>query len=78
MLAGIADLLGRAGAPAAEVEHVIHATTLVGNAIIERRRTARTALLTTAGFRDVLGLAREFRYDIYETNLARCQELPAL
>ena len=46
-------------------EHVIHGTTLVINAVIERRG-ARTALITTRGFRDVLEMRREIRYDIYD------------
>jgi N-methylhydantoinase A len=40
----------------------------VGNAIIERKG-ARTALVTTAGFKDVLTFGREFRYDIYDSHL---------
>lgn len=44
---------------------VIHATTLITNLIIERKG-AKTGLLTTAGFRDILELAREVRYDIYD------------
>jgi N-methylhydantoinase A len=44
---------------------VIHGTTLVTNAIIERKGE-RTALVTTAGFRDVLEIRREHRYDMYD------------
>lgn len=44
---------------------VIHATTLVTNVILERKG-AKTALLATAGFRDVLEMAREVRYDLYD------------
>ncbi|MEJ2096803.1 MAG: hydantoinase/oxoprolinase family protein [Deltaproteobacteria bacterium] len=44
---------------------VIHGTTLVINAIIERKG-AKTALITTQGFRDVLELGREIRYDAYD------------
>lgn len=47
------------------LEEVIHGTTLVINAIIERKG-ARTGLLTTAGFRDVLELGREIRYAAYD------------
>jgi len=52
-------------------EEIIHATTLVANALIERKG-AVTALLTTAGFRDALEIGREQRYDLYDLNL----ELP--
>ncbi|MCP4367870.1 MAG: hydantoinase/oxoprolinase family protein [Deltaproteobacteria bacterium] len=47
------------------VEEVIHGTTLVINAIIERKG-AQTGLITTKGFRDVLELGREIRYDAYD------------
>jgi N-methylhydantoinase A len=52
----------------ATVDSVVHATTLVGNAIIEQR-SFRTALVTSEGFIDVLSLRREFRYDIYDPHL---------
>lgn len=48
-----------------EVENVIHATTLVTNTLIERKG-AKTALMTTKGFRDVPEIGREWRYDIYD------------
>ena len=44
---------------------VIHATTLLTNVILERKG-ARTGLLATEGFRDVLEFARELRYDVYD------------
>ena len=47
------------------LEEVVHGTTLVINAIIERKG-ARTGLLTTRGFRDVLELGREIRYAAYD------------
>jgi N-methylhydantoinase A len=47
------------------VEEIIHGTTLVINAIIERKG-ARTALITTKGFRDILELGREKRSDAYD------------
>ena len=47
------------------VEEIIHGTTLVINAIIERKG-ARTGLITTRGFRDVLELGREIRYAAYD------------
>jgi N-methylhydantoinase A len=48
-----------------ETEHLIHGTTLVINAVIERKG-AKTALITTKGFRDSLEMRREIRYDIYD------------
>ena len=50
---------------AERLEEIIHGTTLVINAILERKG-ARTALLTTQGFRDVLELGRELRYAPYD------------
>src|SRR5919204_5733439 len=61
----LADALARAGASPDRVQHVIHGTTLVTNAIIQRNG-ARTALLTTKGFRDAYEIAREHRYDLYD------------
>ncbi|MBO0707367.1 MAG: hydantoinase/oxoprolinase family protein [Candidatus Dormibacteraeota bacterium] len=69
---GVTELLRRAGGDGAgAVREVVHGTTLVPNALIERTG-ARVALLTTAGFRDVLAIRREHRYDLYDLNL----ELP--
>ena len=48
-----------------DVETAIHGTTLITNALIERKG-AKTALITTKGFRDILEMAREMRYDIYD------------
>ena len=55
---------GRARSPRAW-PRLIHGTTLVTNALIERKG-ARTGLLTTAGFRDALEIGREGRYDMYD------------
>lgn len=64
-LRGLAELCAGAGIGLAQVGAVIHATTLVTNAIIEHTG-ARTALLTTEGFRDTLEMGKEQRYDIYD------------
>src|SRR5690242_16028736 len=52
----------------AERGTLIHGTTLVTNALIERKG-APTALLTTAGFRDAVEIGREHRYELYDLNL---------
>ncbi len=62
---GLTALLREHGLPAAGVTAVIHGTTLVTNTLIERRG-ARTGLITTRGFRDILEIGREKRYDIYD------------
>lgn len=61
----IRETLAANALSAGDVGRFIHGTTLVTNAIIERKG-ARTALLATAGFRDVLELAREHRYELYD------------
>lgn len=65
VLTGVASILSSAGVAAADVRHVIHGTTLVANAVIERRG-AKVALITTEGFRDILQIGTEWRYDIYD------------
>ncbi len=63
---GIQELLKRRGSDfMPHLEEMIHGTTLVINAIIERKG-ASTGLITTKGFRDVLELGREIRYDAYD------------
>ena len=68
-LAGLSDLLEAVGVDIADVGHVVHGTTLVTNAIIERSG-ARLGLLTTRGFRDILEMGTEQRYDIHDLFLA--------
>src|SRR5437016_813539 len=62
---GIHALLDEAGVSSGEVRAVVHGTTLATNALIEKKG-ARTALLTTEGFRDALEIGREGRYDMYD------------
>ncbi|MGK7867853.1 hydantoinase/oxoprolinase family protein [Falsiroseomonas sp. E2-1-a20] len=74
VLEGVRVVLERAALTPADIELVIHGTTLATNAIIERKG-ARTALLTTDGFRDVLALGNESRYDQYDLNIDLAQPL---
>src|SRR3989442_181428 len=62
---GIRALLDDAGVRPDEVRAVVHGTTLATNALIEKKG-AKTALLTTEGFRDALEIGREGRYDMYD------------
>ena len=62
---GIAALAKEVPSATARLGEVIHGTTLVINAIIERKG-AKTGLVTTRGFRDVLELGREIRYAPYD------------
>ena len=52
----------------AEVDTIAHGTTLVTNAVIERRG-AKTGMLVTAGFRDILDMGFEQRYDLFDLRL---------
>ncbi len=62
---GLNELLQQDNLALNRITHIVHGTTLVANAIIERRG-AKTALLTTRGFRDTLEMGFEQRYDIYD------------
>ena len=65
VLAGVRNVLGEAGLGFADIGVFLHGTTLATNAIIERKG-ARTALIATDGFRDILEIADESRYDQYD------------
>ena len=62
---GIKQILCDASILPQDVEAVIHGTTLVANALIERKGV-KTGLITTKGFRDVLEIGREWRYDLFD------------
>ncbi|MGH7057551.1 MAG: hydantoinase/oxoprolinase family protein, partial [Acetobacteraceae bacterium] len=68
VLEGVRRVLAASSVAPGNVGIVIHGTTLATNAIIERKG-ARTALITTEGFRDVLAMRNESRYDQYDLNL---------
>jgi len=71
VLDAIAAVLAEAGIAAADIALVVHGTTLATNALIERKG-ARTALLTTEGFRDTVEIRHENRFEQYDVNI----ELP--
>jgi N-methylhydantoinase A len=73
-LEGAAAIIARAGANAADLALVIHGTTLATNALIERKG-ARTALVTTEGFRDSLEIAYEHRFEQYDLYMERPEPL---
>ena len=68
LLEGVRLILGETAVTPEHVAHVVHGTTLITNAVIEMKG-ARTALLTTAGFEDVLEIGREQRYDLYDLEM---------
>ena len=65
---GMHQVCLEAGVKPSEIEQIIHGTTLATNALIERRG-AKTALITTQGFRDVIEMRTESRFEQYDLNL---------
>jgi N-methylhydantoinase A len=65
---GMAKVCAKAGIGPEEISQIIHGTTLATNALIERRG-AKTALITTEGFRDVIEMRTESRFEQYDLNL---------
>jgi N-methylhydantoinase A len=74
VMEGLERLLRESDLEGADIELFIHGTTLATNALIERKG-ARTAFVTTEGFRDVLAMGYEKRFDAYDTNLEGPTEL---
>jgi N-methylhydantoinase A len=74
VIAGTETILREAGVSAASLDLVIHGTTLATNALIERKG-ARSALITTAGFRDSLEIAYEHRFEQYDLYMERPEPL---
>ena len=65
---GMHQVCAKAGVKPSQIEQIIHGTTLATNALIERRG-AKTALITTEGFRDVIEMRTESRFEQYDLNL---------
>ena len=74
VLEGAERVLAMLGAGFADLGAVVHGATLATNAIIERRG-ARTALIATEGFRDVVEIADEGRHDQYDLQVERPRPL---
>ena len=74
VLDGARNILATRGVDFSDVHTVVHGTTLVTNALIERKG-ALTGMLTTAGFRDVLDIAEQSRYDSYDWRVKLPQPL---
>jgi N-methylhydantoinase A len=62
------QVCSKAGVSPSFITQIIHGTTLATNALIERRG-AKTALVTTKGFRDVIEMRTESRFEQYDLNL---------
>lgn len=65
---GMHQVCAKAGVDPSHIGQIIHGTTLATNALIERRG-AKTALITTEGFRDVIEMRTESRFEQYDLNL---------
>src|SRR6185437_8594952 len=76
VIAGASAILAEAGVAATDVDLIVHGTTLATNALIERKG-ARTALITTKGFRDSLEIAYEHRFEQYDLYMERPAPLVA-
>ena len=70
VMQGIGELLRLSNIEPGQITHVIHGTTLGTNTVIERKG-AITAFLTTEGFRDILEMGYEKRYDHYDIYLEK-------
>jgi N-methylhydantoinase A len=71
---GLVELLSQEDVAPDELRTIIHGTTLVTNALIERKG-ATTALLTTEGFRDAVAIGTEHRYDMYDVFIEKPEPL---
>src|ERR1051325_4976093 len=71
ILTGIERILVDAGAADFEI---VHGTTVATNALLERKG-ARTALITTEGFEDVIEIGRQARPDLYNLMVTRAEPL---
>jgi N-methylhydantoinase A len=69
-LAGLDELIAQAGVSWADVAQAVHGTTLGSNIVIERKARG-VGLLTTRGFRDVLVIGREKRYQVYDLQIEK-------
>lgn len=65
---GMHQVCAKADVHPSQIDQIIHGTTLATNALIERRG-AKTALITTEGFRDVIEMRTESRFEQYDLNL---------
>ena len=68
IIEGMQNVCVRAGIVPSQITQIIHGTTLATNALIERRG-AKTALITTQGFSDVIEMRTESRFEQYDLNL---------
>ena len=76
IIIGLQNVCRQASVQPSQISQIIHGTTLATNALIERRG-AKTALITTSGFRDVIEMRTESRFEQYDLNLTLPEPLLA-
>ena len=74
VIEGISELLNENNISSAEITMIIHGTTLATNAVIEKKG-AKTCFITTEGFRDVLDIGYESRFDQYDILIEKTMSL---
>lgn len=74
LVEGVREIVARAGYDSAEIQFLIHGTTVATNTILQRKG-ARTAFITTEGFRDVLHIQRQDRPHLYNMRIRRTPAL---
>jgi N-methylhydantoinase A len=70
VLGGLSAMIGASGRTMRDVAEVVHATTIATNTVIQRKGPP-TALITTQGFRDVLLIGRQKRWELYDNSAGR-------
>ena len=76
VLEGVRQVIAEDGVAPADIGRVAHATTLFTNALIERKG-AETGLIATEGFRDVVEIGRERKYELYDIHIQKPKPLAA-
>lgn len=74
ILQGLRDCFEEHNLEINDVKNIVHGTTLITNSIIERKGS-KTGLITTKGFKDVLDIGRELRYDLYDLFMVKPEQL---
>ena len=74
VIEGVQTLAGNNGVALASVSEIVHGTTLVTNAVIERRG-AKTGMLGTAGFTHIMDMGFERRYDLFDLRITYAKPL---
>ena len=74
VIEGVVELLQENKIKSSDIKMIIHGTTLATNAVIERKG-AKTCFITTEGFRDVLDIGYESRFDQYDILIEKTMSL---